>query len=117
MRFRLKKSTIIDAGIGVFAVTNIKAGERLNTLFDDEKIRWVPADEYNSLEISAELKENFSIKFDDGYSMPTDFNRICIGWYLNHSDNPNLHFNDEYEYFAARDIQPGEELFINYDHL
>lgn len=117
MKFRLKVSTIKGAGIGVFSVTHITKGEKLNTLFNDEMIKWVSAEEYDGLEIAHELKENFSIKFDDGYSMPADFNRICVGWYLNHSDNPNLNFNDEYEYYASRDIHPGEELFINYDHL
>lgn len=117
MKYRLKVSTIKDAGVGVFAVTQIRKGEKLDTLFDDDKIRWVSKEEYRSIEVSQELKENFSIKFEEGYSMPMDFNRICVGWYLNHSDSPNLHFNDEYDYFAARDINPGEELFIDYEKL
>lgn len=35
------------------------------------------------------------------------------GYYMNHSDTPNLadHGN---EMFAARDIEPGEELFCDY---
>jgi SET domain-containing protein len=117
MFFRLKKSTIEEAGIGVFSTTYIKAGDKLITLFDESGVRWVPVEEFDKLNISAELKENFSIKFDEGYSMPADFNRICVGWYLNHSVNPNLHFNEEYEYFASRDIHPGEELFIDYGKL
>lgn len=117
MHFRLKVSTVKDAGVGVFSTTRIKKGEKLTSLFDDEKVQWVNHDEFEKLEVSNELKENFSIKFDEGYSMPSDFNRICVGWYLNHSDNPNLQMNSDYEYFASRDIMPGEELFINYDHL
>jgi uncharacterized protein len=117
MFFRLKKSTIKEAGIGVFSTSHIKAGDKLITLFDESGVRWVSAEEFDNLSISAELKENFSIKFDDGYSMPADFNRICVGWYLNHSDNPNLHSDEEYEYYASRDIKPGEELFIDYEKL
>lgn len=117
MFFRLKKSTIEEAGIGVFSTSHIRAGDKLNTLFDESGVRWVSVEEFDKLNVSAELKENFSIKFDDGYSMPADFNRICVGWYLNHSNIPNLHSNEEYDYFALRDIHPGEELFIDYEKL
>ena len=117
MQFRLKKSTIEDAGIGVFATSFIKQGDKLHTLFHENDVIWVSNEDYDKLDISHELKENFSIKFEDGYSMPGDFNRISVGWYLNHSDNPNLHSDEEYEYYASRDIQPGEELFIDYEGL
>lgn len=117
MQFRLKKSTIEDAGIGVFATDHIKKGDKLHTLFHENDVIWVSNEDYEKLSIPPELKENFSIKFEDGYSMPGDFNSISVGWYLNHSDSPNLHSDDEYEYYASRDIEPGEELFINYDHL
>ena len=117
MNFRLKKSTIEDAGIGVFSTSHIKMGEKLETLFNDDDVRWVTGDEFENLKVAGELKENFAIQYDDGYSMPADFNCMSVGWYLNHSDSPNLHFNEVYEYFASRDIRPGEELFINYDRL
>jgi uncharacterized protein len=117
MNFRLKASTINGAGIGVFTTTYIKKGEKLSALFNENDTRWVSCEEYDKMNISPELKDNFAIQYDDGYSMPADFNYMSVGWYLNHSDNPNLHFNGEYEYFAARDIHPEEELFINYDHL
>lgn len=117
MQFRLKKSTIEDAGIGVFSTTHIKEGEKINTLFNENDVRWVTHEEYEKLKVSAELKDNFAIQYDDGYSMPADFNCMSVGWYLNHAAEPNLHFDEEYEYFASRDIHPDEELFINYDKL
>ena len=117
MQFRPKRSTIEDAGIGVFTTSFIKQGDKLHTLFHENDVIWVSNEDYENLNIPHELKENFSIKFEDGYSMPGDFNRISVGWYLNHSDSPNLHSDDEYEYYASRDIQPGEELFIDYEGL
>ncbi len=117
MQFRLKKSTIEDAGIGVFSTTHIKEGEKINTLFNENDVRWVSHEDYKKLKVSDELKDNFAIQYDDGYSMPADFNCMSVGWYLNHAAIPNLHFDEEYEYFASRDIHPGEELFIDYDRL
>ncbi len=117
MYFRLKSSTVKDAGIGVFSTGYIEKGNMITTLFDENDVQWVSNEEYDKLSISHEMKDNFSIKYDDGYSMPGDFNRISVGWYLNHSTEPNLHYNDEYEYFASRDIHSGEELFIDYDKL
>jgi SET domain-containing protein len=117
MQFRLKKSTIEEAGIGVFSTSHIKEGEKINTLFSESDVRWVSHEEYEKLKVSSELKDNFAIQYDEGYSMPADFNRISVGWYLNHSESPNLHFDEEYEYFASRDIHPGEELFIDYERL
>lgn len=54
--------------------------------------------------------------FTDGYWCPSDFRRMSLGWYLNHSETPTLIANGE-EYIAARDILPGEELTIDYGML
>lgn len=117
MNFRLKKSTIEDAGIGVFSTTHIKKGEKLKALFGEDDTRWLSYKEFENLRVCSELKENFAIQYEDGYSVPVDFNCLSIGWYLNHNENTNLHANNEHEYFASRDITPGEELFIDYDKL
>jgi len=48
---------------------------------------------------------------------PKLFNRMDIGNYLNHSENPNLRYEKGKGYFALRDIKAGEELFANYRQL
>lgn len=48
---------------------------------------------------------------------PKLFNRMDIGNYLNHSENPNLRYEKGKGYFALRDIKAGEELFANYREL
>ncbi|MEO8512538.1 MAG: SET domain-containing protein [Ignavibacteria bacterium] len=101
----------------MFSTSHIKEGEKINTLFNENDVKWVSHEEYEKLKVSPELKDNFAIQYDDGYSMPADFNCMSVGWYLNHAAEPNLHFDEEYEYFASRDIHPDEELFINYDKL
>ena len=50
-----------------------------------------------------------------GWHCPEDFHRMSIGWYLNHSDEANAHCNDDYEYFASRDIKADEEITVDYE--
>jgi SET domain-containing protein len=42
------------------------------------------------------------------------FNVITPSWYLNHSDNPSAYSDDQYSFFALRDIEKGEELTLDY---
>lgn len=48
---------------------------------------------------------------------PKYFNRLDIGNYLNHSNEPNLTYEKGKGYSAARDIKAGEELFADYREL
>lgn len=113
--FRLKVSTISGAGVGVFATHTIEAGTPLPELFGDDDCRWVTAAEFESLGLPEEIVSNFPIQYEDGYSLPLDFNRMSIGWYLNHGP-PNI-AHREWNYYALRHIDAGEELFIDYDQL
>eukprot|EP00392_Amoebophrya_sp_AT5.2_P013432 g13550.t1 len=53
----------------------------------------------------------------------TGMNTLNVGWYLNHSENPNVRHFEAVEagtfctYVTTREIQAGEELFINYKEL
>jgi hypothetical protein len=51
-----------------------------------------------------------------GWHIPADWHRMSIGWYINHSDNPNV-AHDDYIYYAHKYIRAGEELTINYESL
>jgi SET domain-containing protein len=44
---------------------------------------------------------------------------MSIGWYMNHSDTPNVTSSKElnFEYFAAREIAEGEEIVCDYRAL
>lgn len=115
--FRLKPSTIPGAGVGVFAASNIPAGAVLRGLFADDDVCFLTWAEFAALEVPAEVKENFAVRYDDGCYLPLDFGRASVGWYLNDGRDPNLAHDPEYVYFALRAIRAGEELFIDYDRL
>jgi len=52
-----------------------------------------------------------------GSSVAPNFGCMAIGWYLNHSDAPNADHDEDWEYFANRDIAAGEEIVIDYRAL
>src|SRR5580700_3449828 len=83
--FILKPSTIPNGGVGVFAVHDIDEGVRLK--FHPDQF------EFQRLKREA-IPEDF-LKYciaeeDDWYRCPLYFNRMEIGWYINHSYTPNV---------------------------
>ena len=107
---RLMRSPI--HGVGVFAIRSIKKGTRL---FDsEEEITWVDEQELKHLSRQIrKLYEDFSVIKDGKYGCPINFNRLTMAWYLNDSDQPNVIVDDDYNMWAARDIEEGEELTID----
>ncbi len=115
--FRLKPSTIVGAGVGVFATTAIPRGAALTGLFAEDDIRRLTWEEFATLDVPADVKDRFATRYDDECFVPSNFNRMSVGWYLNDSHDPNAGRDANYDYFALRDISAGEELLIRYDDL
>ena len=101
-------------GIGVFAFRRIRKGEQLNDWTNDD---WRFVKKENATGKLKSLCQHFGIWDDDGYHIPRDWHRLCISWYLNHSDTPNVGNPDTESAYALRDIRPGEELLIDYDEI
>ena len=111
----IKPSTI--HGIGVFAVQKIPKGCR--EMFSKEEEEWVSLtfDEVNALpERSRYMIETYCLYDDTHYFVPAKgFKKMDVSLYLNHSDQPNLtSINEGAEFEALRDIEIGEELFLDY---
>jgi SET domain-containing protein len=108
---RLKPSPI--HGVGVFAIIRIKKGTRL---FQDEndEITWIDEKEVRHLPKGLKkLYDDFAVVKDGKYGCLSNFNRLTMGWYLNDSNDPNVAVDNEYNMFALRDIEEGEELTID----
>lgn len=102
--FILKPSSI--EGVGVFSAHSIKKGTLLNLFPEDSKKQLLK-------NIPKEFRK-YVLHFGKyGYG-PKRFNCIPVGWYLNHSDNPNAYLEDD-EYYASRNIKRGEEIEIDYN--
>ena len=116
--FRLKPS---EHGVGVFAVHDIKKGTYLR-LFGDEQ-EGGPEPFINCRFLKEEdVPESFRNTFcvsKGGRGLlicPKDFGSMPVGWFLNHSKNPNV-VEKNYYYYANRDISANEELSIDYNTL
>lgn len=102
-------------GVGVFAIRNIKKDTNIFSNDESEMI-WISKKEVKK--ISKELKKlylDFCVEKKDKFGCPLNFNLLTVGWYLNHSENPNVVCDDNYEFYALRNIKKDEELLSDYE--
>lgn len=118
----LKPSSL--GGIGVFATHDIAAGTLLCTTshpIRKMKIKDVPAD-----------WQKFCVFLNDEECfVPERFDRMEIGWFINHSATPNVAIKDPiqsldeiditspkaYPFYALKEIKAGDEILIDYNYL
>jgi len=100
-------------GVGVFAVTPIAKGRTVK-LWSREKLRFVKKPLRGAL---GKMALMFGVETERGFWCPKDFNRAEIGWYINHSDRPNMTYVNDITLRAMRAIKAGEELTVNYIEL
>jgi hypothetical protein len=112
---RLRRSKI--HGIGVFAIRDIPKD---TNIFSDDRseMAWIKRSEVEgkSGEIR-KLYDDFCVIKNDKYGCPKGFNNLTVSWYINEpagGQKSNVVCSDEYDFVAARDIQAGEELTVDY---
>jgi SET domain-containing protein len=112
--FSLKPSPI--EGVGVFANHAIARGTWLR-LFSEPWGRRIRRSTPMTIDRRNFLKR-YCIENEkaDAFFGPRDFGRMSVGWYLNHSSQPNA-AHRKFKYFALRDIASGEEITIDYGTL
>jgi SET domain-containing protein len=103
-------------GIGCFPDITIRKGEFVR-VFAPEDSRWVPLKKAEASPHNKLIKR-FGIRVARGYWTPINFLRISVGWYMNHSETPNLQSDDgDVTYYALADIRPGEEVTMDYRRM
>ncbi len=101
-------------GVGVFAIKNIKKGTKLFGS-DNAGMVWVSEADIKHLpKAVAKLYKDFAVLKDGRYGCPPSFNQLTPAWYLNNSDKPNARCDDNYDFFAIREIKQGEEITADY---
>ena len=114
---RLRPSGIHKGGVGVFAIQKI---EKRSPLFegDNDEMLWV--EEALLPKGPKEIRRlyaDFPVINGGRYGCPPTFNRLTVAWYLNEpkkGDRPNVGCTDSYDFYALRNIKPGEELTVDY---
>jgi hypothetical protein len=98
-------------GVGVFTTAALSRGARL-ALFDPADWRFV-RDPRGDERV---LCERFAVPDEGGFHCPARWERMSIGWYLNHSPRPNVRI-DGMRARAVRAIRAGGELTVDYGAL
>ena len=60
------------------------------------------------------LYEDFGMVSGDRIGVPPSLNMLSVGWYVNHSDRPNVEAGEDGRFVALRKIRKGEELTADY---
>lgn len=111
------KSSKID-GVGVFAVRLISKGqiiaEGVSEKDYDDLVPWETTESFNE-DIKKKIND-FCLGTPEGFFPPedNDFNKLSVEWYINHSCDGNVGFNENGDFVAIRNIEKGEELTYDY---
>lgn len=110
-------SSVID-GVGVFAVSGFDERERIaEGIHEGEYRRLISWNHFAAYDDDLQEKiRAFCIGTPEGFLPPDklDFNRLTIEWYLNHSCDGNVGFDEHGDFVARRRIRKGEELTYDY---
>ena len=101
-------------GVGVLAIRDIPAG---TLVFggESERVAWVSRAAVRKLPAAVRsLYEDFGMVWGDKLGVPPSLNMLSVGWYVNHSERPNVEAGDDARFRALRRIRKGEELTADY---
>jgi SET domain-containing protein len=106
-------SSIVGAGVGVVAVTSIDKNEIVFAPEDNHFVLW---EEIASCgEDVANHIERVCNSNEFGFWIDCEINKISAAYFVNHSDEPNLHHDLNTDiYYAIKDIEIGDELTCKY---
>jgi uncharacterized protein len=101
-------------GVGVRAIRDIRAGT-LVFHGESERVVWMSRAAVRRMPRAIRaLYEDFGMVSGDRIGVPPTLNMLSVGWYVNHSDRPNIEAGDDSRFRALRRIRKGEELTADY---
>ena len=106
-------------GVGVFAIRKIP--KNINVFGVMCSIPTVNVDGNVIKKLPHHIQKlylDFCVRRGDMLYCPQNFNDMNIGWYVNHSSNPNVRVdqvNQELYFMSIRRIEKGEELLVDYN--
>jgi len=101
-------------GVGVRAIRDIPAGT-LVFHGESERVVWTSRAAVRRMpKAIRSLYEDFGMVSGDRIGVPPSLNMLSVGWYVNHSDRPNVEAGEDARFRALRRIRKGEELTADY---
>ena len=101
-------------GVGVRAILEIPAGALVFS-GENERVVWKSRAAVRKLpKAIRSLYEDFGMVSGDMIGVPPNLNMLSVGWYVNHSERPNIEAGDDGRFRALRRIRKGEELTADY---
>ncbi len=112
---RIKPSSI--EGVGVFAIKDIP--ENINPFMGANDHEHIALTEQDLKDLDPEVADMvrgfFVFEGPEIWVAKNGLNSMDISQFMNHTDNPNVTFNeDDSLFYTLREIKKGEELTINY---
>ncbi len=105
-------------GVGVFAASNIRKGQVIAAgVAEEDYKRLIPWREFKNFSPKLRAKiMQFCIGTSEGFIPPQnlDFNQLSIEWYMNHSCDGNVGFDENGNFVARRNVKKGSELRYDY---
>ena len=104
-------------GVGIFAIKDILNGTPVFIFHDQsDELRLTQEDRNKLSKEEVELYHEHAVVLPNGvWVVPSDMHRMHVVWYLNHSSNPNIAPDNNFNWYAVRDIKKGEELTGDYN--
>lgn len=114
VRIEIKPSNILKGEVGVFSVRNIKK-DSIVVDTNELQCKHFPWSIFKQLDPITQGKiYGYCPGNKKGFCAPPDLNYISIAWHLNHSCDPNVGLDKDYNFVAMRNIKKGEELCWDY---
>ena len=99
--------------IGIFAAQDIPKGTKLPLFAKDDYKLWRLRDVRKLPALFRQRLLKYGVLDQTGLHGPKDPNRMSIGWYIRHSDDPTTKIDKNYNYFARRKVELGEEITVD----
>jgi SET domain-containing protein len=114
VRIEIRPSQILPGEVGLFAARSIRKNDLVAEL-SALRIRTYEWPTYEQADaVTREKIWGFCSGVETEFYGPEDFNYLTTAWYMNHSCEPNVGYNDDGDFVAMRDITAGEELCWDY---
>ncbi len=117
VQIELRPSLYVKGGVGLFASRDMKKGTIISEAIK-EGLNPVPEFAWSDYEkIDDETKvmvDHFCLGSEYGFSMPLDFNYLPVAWYINHSCDGSVGFDENGNFVLIKDVMKNDELAYDY---